>query len=236
MILPLVLLFAMTSAASDLRVLYDARLSPQPAAPSAAEAALLESTARPAARQAFQKLEGCADEFTVVDVAAGSFTRSQARQKAILYRYCTTGHGFAADGLAVIEDGRVVAHVTYEGGWDSALGSLPDLDGDGLSEILIASGGTNQGITTTSVGVIGVASGVKKFGRFQVYEDNCGSGAGPSRQSASKLLARPGKSPAFFREDFTNISCEGNSWRKKGSLKPAAPEADSIEYRTLKVP
>ena len=232
MILPLVLLFAMTSAASGLRVLYDARTSPKPAAPSAAEAALLESAVRPAARQAFQKLEGCADEFTVVDVAAGSFTRAQARQKAILYRYCTTGHGFAADGLAVIEDGRVVAQVFYEGGWDSALGALPDLNGDGLSEILVASGGTNQGITTTSVAVIGVASGVKKFGRFQVYEDNCGSGAAPN-VSASKLLARPGKSPAFFSEELTNSSCEGGSWRKKGSLKPAAAEADRIEYRTM---
>ena len=87
----------------------------------------------------------------------------------------------------------------------------------------------------TAVTVIGVASGVKKFGLFHTYEDNCGTGAAP-RVSASKLLARPGKSPAFFQEDFTNLSCEGSSWRKKGSLKPAAPEADSTEYRTLKVP
>ena len=231
MILPLLLLFASTAAASDLRVLYDARLSPDPAVPSAAEAALLDKTVHPAARQAFQKMEGCADEFAVIDAAPGSFTRAQARQKAFLYRYCSTGHGFAANGLAVIEEGRVVAHVTYEGGWDNALGALPDLDGDGLSEILIASGSTNQGITTTSVAVIGVASGVKKFGRFQVYEDNCGSGSAPSRQSASKLLARPGAKSAFFREDFTNSSCEGGSWRKTGSSKPAAPESDEIEYR-----
>jgi hypothetical protein len=233
MMLPLVLLFAATAAASDLRVLYDARLSPEPAAPSAAEAALLESAVRPAARRSFQGVEGCADEFAVIDAAAGSFTRPKARQKAFLYRLCTTGHGFAADGLAVIEDGRVAAHVVYEGGWDSALGALPDLDGDGLAEILIVSGSTNQGMTTISVSVVGMASGVKKFGRFQVYEDDCGTGAGPGRQSASKLLARPGPHPAFFREDFASASCGKTSWQKKGSARPVAPEPDEIEYRRL---
>lgn len=78
--------------------------------------------------------------------------------------------------------------------------------------------------------MIGVASGVKKFGRFQVYEDNCGSGAEPSRQSASKLLARPGSHPAFFLEDFTSSSCARGAWRKKGGVRPITPEPDSVEY------
>jgi hypothetical protein len=54
-------------------------------------------------------------------------------------------------------NGRVVAHIVYEGGQDRAIGALPDIDGNGLAEILVATGETNQGVTWETISIIELA-------------------------------------------------------------------------------
>jgi hypothetical protein len=229
------LLAPVIAAGQDPRPVFDARLSPAPAKIAAADTALLDRLARPAARQAWKGSEGCKDEFEVLDAVTGAFTRRGASQRAFLYRFCTTGHGFGASGVAVIEDGKTVAHLAYDGAADYALGALPDLDGDGLSEILLVGGGTNQGITATSVSLIGIGvapGGVKKLGRFPVYEDNCGAGTAPGA-TAWRLLARPGPKPVFSRERFVRKSCEEGAWQQVGEAEAISPEADDTRFRRL---
>jgi len=221
-------------AGQDPRPLYDARLSPSSVKLSTAEKTLLDREVRPAARQAWKGTEGCADEFSVMDAAAGSFTRAKAQQKAFLYRFCTTGHGFGGSGLAVVEAGKVVAHLAYDGASDFALGGLRDLDGDGRSEILIAGGGTYQGSTVTSVTVIGLtANGVKKFGRFDVYEDDCGGEKDPHAVTASRISAQPGPHPEFFRETFKKSDCNGSAWSAVSKREAVSPAKDETAFRSI---
>ena len=228
------LLGSVSTEAQDLRPVFDARLAPAPAKVGAADTALLERLVRPAARQAWKGSEGCKDEFEILDAGAGSFTRRGVQQRVFLYRFCTTGHGFGASGIAIIgESGHVAAHLVYEGATDYALGTLPDLDGDGLSEILLVGGSTNQGITATSVALIGITpDGAKKLGLFPVYEDNCGTGAAPIA-TAWRLLAHPGPKPTFSRERFVRKSCEEASWQKAGEAERVSPEADATDFRRL---
>jgi hypothetical protein len=228
---------AAPTAAQDPRPLYDARLSPSVVKLSAAEDALLDREVRPAARQVWKGTEGCADEFSVMDAAAGSFTRPKAQQKAFLYRFCTTGHGFGGSGLAVVEDGKIVAHLAYDGASDFALGGVRDLDGDGRSEILLAGGGTYQGSTVTSVTILGFigspASGVKNFGRFDVYEDDCGGENDLHTVTATRISAQPGAHPVFFRETFTKDGCHGSRWQIKGARETVSPAKDETVYRPI---
>jgi hypothetical protein len=221
-------------AAADPVPLYDGRLSPKPASASAAETALLTRELLPAARQAFPgACDGKEGKIAVVDVASGAFTRAGARQKAFLYRYCDKGHNFADNGIAVLEDGRVVAHVVYSAGWDNAIGVLPDVNGNGFSEILIANGMTNQGQTVAGIDLLELtARDVHPLGRVGTYSDDC-SGAQGKKASASELYAEKGSKPAFYLQGFTSTDC-GKTWKKEGALKPVALERSEVAYRRLK--
>jgi hypothetical protein len=134
-----------------------------------------------------------------------------------------TGHNFADNGIAVFEGDQVTAHVVYKGGWDSALLSVPDIDGSGRSSILILGGGTNMGETWQTASIIELSEkGVNNFGFTGTYHDDCGVGEteNPERKAtAYKLFARKGTSPAFYRESFTGECAEPTNWLKSGALE-----------------
>jgi hypothetical protein len=161
--------------------------------------------------------------FIIRQGAEGSFTRPHAKQKAILYQYCMTGHNFADNGIVVFEDDRVVAHLVYEGGWDSMLLSVPDIDGRDQSPILILGGGTNMGVTWQTVSMIELSErGVKNFGHTEIYYDDCdvpGRYDSDRRATDYKLFARKGTSPVFYRE-----SLQGGCGQPTQGAKPGAME------------
>jgi hypothetical protein len=233
--LHLVLLFFLTvwqaaseSPAEKLMAVYDARLSPKPAKLAPADVALT----RRAARSAWGNRQNCDSGFEALDIANGSFTRAQASQKAILYRHCTTGHNFALDGIAIVEDGKLITHLAYEGAWDNAIGALPDINRNGLSEIIVATGGTNQGITWGVVSIIELAAdGVAKLGHFETYEDNCGA-LDKKKSTIHKLYVKAGANPVFYRETFSKRGCDNRSnWIRSSSAERIEADKDEIEYR-----
>jgi hypothetical protein len=211
--------------------IFDGRLNPKPAVVSAADLALLKKEALPAARKAAGKDAACEGKLEAVDVAAGAFTRAGASQKLVLYRYCVTGPGFGRSGVAVIDEGRVVAHFAFDSSGEHALGVLRDLDGDGLSEIVLAGGGTNMGQTVEYATILGWGpAGPRKLGTLQAYGDDCGyQGKG---RAAYRLFAVPGPKPSFQQQEFKG-PCEGNAWKKSGAQEPVAPEADERHYELL---
>src|SRR2546422_7267099 len=170
----------------------------------------------------------------IIDVAKGSFTRPGANQDAILYKYCETAHNFALDGLAIIEEGRVVAHVAYDGAWDAAMATLPDINGNGLSEIIIDTRGMNMGEGWATISIIEFSGNTgRKFGATEPETYTCGA-VSDQRSEAYLIYAKPGKTPVFYSETFVQ-DCKRNApWRKSGTLRRIFLKESEIEYQRLK--
>ena len=139
----------------------------------------------PAARQAWKQrgrdgvcIGGPA--IRAIDVSSGSFTRANAAQRAILYMYCEVGHNMDLDGIAIIENGRIVSHIVFEGASNTAIGALPDINGNGLAEIVIATGGTNQGQSWAVISITEISGKeTTDFGQAATYSDTLRRGREP---------------------------------------------------------
>jgi hypothetical protein len=147
-----------------------------------------------------------------------------------LYRFCETGHDFANNGIAVLEDNSIVFQVLYSGGADYDISAASDLDGDGLFEIVLGDGSTHQGYTNVVATVIGLSSGnVKKFGIADVYEDDCG--VNPNcRERAFAVYALLGIKPAFMRETYGK---RRGRWTKIQVGTKYLMRNDDTEYKIL---
>jgi hypothetical protein len=221
--------------------IFDGRLTLKPAVLSTAEEKLMKDKVVPDARRQWHERgrDGVCEvgfQPTALDAAPGSFTAPKAAQKAILYKYCTFGHDMALDGIAVIENGRLVAHVIFEGGENRAIGALPDINGNGLSEIAITGGATNQGITSAWIAIIELTAGdVTRLGRTATYSDDCGVNEKSCKITANRISVIAGKTPAFYREVFTDTGAAAgpSSWKKVIGLSPVSLDEDQVEYEFL---
>lgn len=190
-----------------------------------------------AARRAWRgKSDRCdsGNDARIIGTRKGSFTKPNSNQVVILYQFCSTAHNFALDGIAITEANRVVAHVIYEGAWDAAVGVLPDINRNGLSEIIIDSRGTNMGETSAGISIIELSGKtITKFGQSATYSDSCGA-TSASGAEAYALYAKPGTLPVFYRAAFER-SCKRNAkWRKSATLGRLSLEEDTIEYQRIR--
>ena len=157
------------SARQGLQPVYDVRsLSvPPPREKLAPHEAIFEREILPVARRHWgDKTAHCdqnANNFMIIDIAKGPFTRPGANQTAILYKYCETAHNFALNGIAITEGDRVVAHLAYEGAWHAAMTALPDINGNGLSEIVIDTRGMNMGEGWGVISIIEFSGNMIRF-------------------------------------------------------------------------
>jgi len=162
--------------------------------------------------------------------AEGSFTRGGASQTLLFYQYCQTGNGLGSVGVAVIENGKVVASVvSAEAGWSDRVVTIPDINQNGLDEIaLYYSGGMHQGAGGTGVDIMEFSNGsLKGLGWFQAEEFT-----ETSPVMGYKIVAHPAKTPTFTREKF--VQNAAGKWRKAGApitikLKPAVVEFESAK-------
>jgi hypothetical protein len=189
----------------------------------------------PAARRHWHDLTSCAGQFTIVAAARGAFTTPNSIQTAVLYRYCITGHNLAADGLAVFDHTRLVSHVVFDGGWNSAILPVADFDRSGRSKLVIVSGGTNMGETWQSISIIGLTErSVTKFGTAEAYDNACDETTSDGKVTAYKFFGKSTSSPIFFREEY-EASCKGTeNWIRSGTLQKFALENDSTGYILLR--
>jgi len=231
---------AWTAAAQSAapKPIFDARLTLKPTSLTAEEDHLLKNSIGPAAGKHWQEVGDAAlcitpQEPRAVDVASGAFTHLAGRQRAILYSYCETGHNQDLEGIAIIEDGHLVVQIVFRGAANTAIGAVPDLNGNGLAEIVVASGGSNTGEVWGQLAVIEIAgSEVTAFGHAKTFSDNCGAVEKGCHAEATRVLARSGAKPAFFRERFTRAGSAG-TWAKAATLAPLALEEDETEYELL---
>jgi hypothetical protein len=173
----------------------------------------------------------------VIGAVAGSFTKKAAAQRAVLYEMCQTGNGFANNGIAIVENGNVVANFVAEGGWNLDIVRIADIDKNGFDELAVeTSGGMHQGYSGSSSNVIEIsATFVKSFGTFLVYTNECESlRAGKYCDRSYKLTARPGTKPVFSSQKYINKgSDEKTKWVVSGKPQVAKVIAGVTTKYTL---
>jgi hypothetical protein len=183
--------------AQSLQAVYDGRAEQSAATPSSVDAQLIKCYALPKARQVWRNSEVCQEDFNVVDVANGSFTKANAVQRAVLYRFCITGHNLANNGIAIIEDGKIVAHVVYDGGEDSSIKALTDINGDGLFEIVLGDGGTYQGITVAVAILIEISRRASSSSELPMFTKTTAERASDAKRWPTKFRSDPARLRSF---------------------------------------
>lgn len=207
-------------------LIYDGRVDPPESVIPKAVVELLKKDALPRAKKEWLT----ESDFQVVGAAEGSFTAKGSKQKAYLYSYNQTGDNMGINGIVVLEGQKIVAHFGYEGGWESGLTRLPDISGDGLDDLALHTGMTNQGYTVS--GVIPLAlqpNTVKSFGAINVYENDEGTLDKVKWTHASRIFAKSGRVPEFKEEKF---QLQRKQWQRI-SEAPIKPDKVSIEFRDL---
>jgi hypothetical protein len=199
------------------RLVFDPREPVQTAPATRAEIALLDRVVRPAAVRFWRNEHECHGEITVIDAVAGSFTRTGAAQRAILYSWCQPAAAIGFGGIAIVERGRVVAHLS-EGGvpWD--LARAPDVNGDGRDELLLQDGHMVMGWQEDALTLLSVTpSGVVTRG-FNIRQQDCGVEEPKVGQNAWLLYVVPGSRPRFSQRRYHASCANGARYTARGGI------------------
>jgi len=156
--------------------------------------------------------EICEESPEVAGFVAGAFTKPGAKQKLVFYQVCQTGNGFGWVGLVLIEGGMVVGNYVSETGWIVSIGTVPDINQNGLDEFTLAySGGMHQGHGGVGVDLMEFSAGFPKgIGWYKAEEFG-----DTEAVSVWKLTAKPGPTPVFYKQKY--FSGENQKYRKVGA-------------------
>jgi len=174
------------------------------------------------------------DVIRIIDRAKGGFTGPGLEQQAILFTFCSPGHNFGENGIAVIGRDRVEALIVYSGAWENDIEALPDINGNGRAEMVVAAGGTNMGEHWGVIGIIELgADGVTAFGRSETYHSDCDT-EHASGTEAAVLSAKAAKEAVFYRQAFRQGCAAGDPWRQSGERQRVELNENGIDYRRIK--
>lgn len=178
--------------------------------PSTAETALVEKEVRVKSKEKFlrNRLAGLAEnvdwekEFSVEGVAEGAFTKANSKQKAVLYRFSYT------NGVVVLEDGNIVAHLSGGPGdyaFYFAIKALPDVNQNGLSEIvLFRNVEDNENVIPylfePKNGEMNFLGEARYFTSSYVAGDDTDSEK--AKQTAYRTTIQPSSNPTFLQEIY----------------------------------
>ncbi|GAB5534823.1 MAG: hypothetical protein Rubg2KO_10720 [Rubricoccaceae bacterium] len=166
---------------------------------------------------------GYEEDVRVLDVAEGAFTRPGASEHAVLYLVSLWPRCCPKIGLAIVEgdpgpSATLVENVAFEGS-TQGVQAIPDLDGDGLDELVLRSSFGMGGEISASATLAAFGSeGLASRGGLGIYEGACG--ALRDGEAATRLLAVPGEEPAFTTETYMRARCEGGLWESAGAPQP----------------
>jgi hypothetical protein len=156
----------------------------------------------------------------IVDMASGSFTAPGQAQTAyvISVSECNASHAdnFGTKRVAIFSGQQLIADVDVD--FRSSIVRKTDLNGDGLDELLMASGDMNQGTLIEMAALLDFQNGrlriIEDFGT--VTEDSCGSGTPGSSSKASVLSISdvvPGKMPKLLINNYEATCRKAKRWR-----------------------
>ena len=216
-------------------LIYDGRQPPKPMTVSAAQETFLKKVILLRDQEYWKPASGLCgeDEFEITGVAQGSFTKASASQEAVAYKYCMLGDNFLLNGIAVFENGELISHIAYEGSAVQTIQALPDISGDGLSKILIATSATVQGETREGVSIIELlGKGVRTLGSAETHNEECATEH--QNVTAYRLWAKPGVRPIFYSETYKRKCSGEDNWVKTGERKRIPPMKHRADYVILK--
>jgi len=156
----------------------------------------------------------------IVDMASGSFTAPGQAQTAyvISVSECNASHAdnFGTKRVAIFAGQQLIADVDVD--FRSSIVRKTDLNGDGLDELLMASGDMNQGTLIEMAALLDFQNGrlriIEDFGT--VTEDTCASGTPGSSTKASVLAISdvvPGKMPKLRINNYEATCRKAKRWR-----------------------
>ena len=157
---------------------------------------------------------------SIMEAANGSFTAGGQSQTAyvIFVAECNASHAdnFGSTRVAIFEGQQLIADVDAE--FMSHIVRKTDLDSDGVNELLMTSGYTNQGTTIEMANLVSFHNGrrrvIQEFGA--VVEDSCASGFPSSTTDASVLYISdivPGSMPKLTQENYSSSCRKAKRWR-----------------------
>lgn len=180
--------------------------------------------------------QDCGDEndFSIIGAASGSFTKEKSSQTAYLYELCRSARTFGIGGIVIVENGKIVSHNTYgDNGLAIDIASLPDINQNGLSEIVLISSGMGQGYSSGVIEIVEIgANGITSFGLADTYSDDYGVGNDKSSATAYKITAQTGKTPVYFRETYTQKGAEAK-WILTKKAQKFLLRKDAIKYNKI---
>jgi hypothetical protein len=168
-----------------------------------------------AARQAGQMVP------SIADMATGSFTGPGKTETlyVIFVGECFASHAdnFGTRRAAIFSGQQLVANVDVD--FKQNIERKTDLNSDGIDELLMTSGYTNQGTTTEMAALYSFENGrakvVHDFGVVQ--EDSCASGFPSSESKASVLYLAdvfPGRMPKLTMENYASSCRKAKRWKR----------------------
>lgn len=163
---------------------------------------------------------------SIVDSATGSFTGAGKTETlyVIFVGECFASHAdnFGTRRAAIFSGQQLVADVDLD--FKQNIERKTDLNSDGIDELLLTSGYTNQGTTTEMAALFSFQNGrmkvVHDFG--VVYEDSCASGFPGSESKASTLYISdvfPGRMPKLTQDNYASPCRRAKRWRHVSSGK-----------------
>ncbi|HET7460815.1 MAG TPA: hypothetical protein VFJ82_06195 [Longimicrobium sp.] len=223
------------AGAQERKLIYSALEDFRPTPVPAANEQMVRRDVLPVVRRLWGRVDGCREEFRVVGAAYGAFTEAGMSQRAILYRFCETGHDFARGGIAITQAGRVVAHVTIENAEPDGIRRLPDIDRNGVAELLLVDDATHQGESSVVVSIVQLTPrGVQAMGSTGVYHANLGTRSGDRSEVASILHAIAGRRPRFELETYAHPEGSRARWIGTEKLHPVTLQPDRAAYRRIR--
>lgn len=175
-------------------------------------------------------------------IAKGSFTKPKSNQKAVLYDVCRSGtSNFGVGGLVIFENGKAISHYVYgEHGLQSGLIYSPDINKNGLNELVLIDYQMHQGNSGTAINFAEIKGGKLTF-LGDIVTSSSNSGAVEDEKdilsNAYRISVQPASNPIFYRDSY-EIKGNKKVWKevKKGekfSLNKEKNYAD--DFKSLEI-
>lgn len=218
-------------------LIYDGRTREEiSTAPTQAETKIVENEVikKEAVIKTKSSVECDENDFFIIGSASGSFTKEKSSQTAYLYVLCRSARTFGIGGIVIVENGKIVSHNTYgDNGLAIDIASLPDINQNGLSEIVLISSGMGQGYSSGVIEIVEIgAKGITSFGFADTYSDDYGVGNDKSSATAYKITAQRGKTPVYFRETYTQKG-EETKWILTKKAQKFLLRKDAMKYNKI---
>jgi hypothetical protein len=156
------------------------------------------------------------EEVHVLAAAAGAFTQPAVGQRAVLYSMSHWPRCCPKVGLAILEGDRLSRNIAFVG-LAHDLWALPDFDGDGRDELVLAEMFMMGGQVSAGVTLVAFKDErLRELGGAGIFESSCG--AGREGAMAARLSVAPGF-PVMI-EHYSRPSCESESWQPVGEPEP----------------